>query len=189
MASISLKLVVVGDGAVGKTCLLISYAKGEFLASEYVPTIFDNYVVELDASAGGAKKKIELGLWDTAGQEEYDRIRPLSYPDSSVFLLCFSVVNKVSFQNVLDKWSPELQHYAPTVPIILVGTKSDLRETSTDCVSEKEAQDLVHKMKAVGFQECSAKTKTGVKEVMDAAILAAMSGKKHSSRKRRCTIL
>jgi len=188
-STLSFKVVVIGDGAVGKTCLLISYAKGEFLASEYVPTIFDNYVVELEANAGGSKNKIELGLWDTAGQEEYDRIRPLSYPDASVFLLCFSVVNKTSYQNVMDKWYPELQHYGASVPILLVGTKSDLREKSTDCVTEKEAQDLVHKIKAIGYQECSAKTKTGVKEVMDAAILAAMSRKSRSRRRRRCTIL
>jgi len=62
------KLVVIGDGAVGKTCLLISYAKKEF-PKDYIPTVFDNYVVNLTAN----QQNIELGLWDTAGQEEYDR--------------------------------------------------------------------------------------------------------------------
>ena len=70
---------------------------------------------------------IELGLWDTAGQEEYDRLRPLSYANANVFLVCFSVVNPVSFENVTTKWYPEVIHFCPDVPQILVGTKLDLR--------------------------------------------------------------
>jgi len=80
----SIKLVVVGDGAVGKTCLLISYANGKF-PEDYVPTVFDNYVVTLHIN----EDPVELGLWDTAGQEEYDRLRPLSYANTDVFLMCF----------------------------------------------------------------------------------------------------
>merc|ERR1719203_544043 len=72
-------------------------------------------------------KPINLGLWDTAGQEDYDRLRPLSYPQTDVFLICFSVVSKASFENVKAKWVPEIEHHAPGVPLILVGTKSDLR--------------------------------------------------------------
>merc|ERR550525_269472 len=72
-------------------------------------------------------KPINLGLWDTAGQEDYDRLRPLSYPQTDVFLVCFSVISDPSFNNVKQKWIPEITHHAPGVPIILVGTKSDLR--------------------------------------------------------------
>jgi len=103
-----IKLVVVGDGAVGKTCLLISYANKRF-PEEYVPTVFDNYVVNLTAG----DQKIELGLWDTAGQEEYDRLRPLSYANASVFLVCYSVVSPVSYENITAKWYPELMHFLP----------------------------------------------------------------------------
>ncbi|CAN0429251.1 unnamed protein product, partial [Phaeothamnion confervicola] len=72
-------------------------------------------------------KPINLGLWDTAGQEDYDRLRPLSYPQTDVFLVCFSVVDPTSFHNVKLKWIPELQHHAAGVLFILVGTKLDLR--------------------------------------------------------------
>ncbi|AWP14401.1 Ras -like family member Q [Scophthalmus maximus] len=148
--TIMLKCVVVGDGAVGKTCLLMSYANDAF-PEEYVPTVFDHYAVSVNV--GG--KQYLLGLYDTAGQEsshvkvilftfflfitqaqfcpallqeDYDRLRPLSYPMTDVFLICFSVVNPASFQNVREEWVPELQEYAPSVPYLLIGTQIDLRD-------------------------------------------------------------
>lgn len=118
MAAIRKKLVVVGDGACGKTCLLIVFSKDEF-PEVYVPTVFENYVADIEVDG----KRVELALWDTAGQG-YDRLRPLSYPDTDVILMCFSVDSPDSLEN------PEVGarvKRCPSVPIILVANKKDLR--------------------------------------------------------------
>ena len=84
-------MVIVGDGACGKTCLLIVFCKNQF-PEVYVPTVFENYVADIEVDAETVyAKQVELALWDTAGQEDYDRLRPLSYPDTDVVLMCFSM--------------------------------------------------------------------------------------------------
>jgi small GTP-binding protein len=120
--SVKVKVVVVGDGAVGKTCLLWSYSKQE-IPPDYVPTVFDNYVVKLQVN----DKEVNLQLWDTAGQEDLENIRVLSYTNTDVFLVCFSVCEPTSLANVQTKWLTELKTYVKDPVIILVGTKKDLR--------------------------------------------------------------
>jgi len=175
------KCVVVGDGAVGKTSMLISYTTKDF-PKEYIPTVFDNY--ETNVTVDG--KQIYLGLWDTAGQEGYDRLRPLSYPQTDVFLICFSITSPNSFTNIEQKWKPELNHHANGVPFLIVGTKSDLREDEAQVAALKEKgkyksfDDLQTAALAMGAQkylECSALKQTGLKEVFDEAIRAALKHK------------
>lgn len=71
---------------------------------------------------------------DTAGNEDYDRLRPLSYPQTNVFVICFSLVNPESFARLETRWIPEVTRYCPSVPFVLVGTKSDLlNDSATVC--------------------------------------------------------
>ncbi|KAK8016289.1 Ras family protein [Apiospora rasikravindrae] len=187
----SLKCVVTGDGAVGKTCLLISYTTNAF-PGEYIPTVFDNY----SASVMVDGKPISLGLWDTAGQEDYDRLRPLSYPpDRCLPHLLFH-------SNASQQWYPEIDHHAPNIPIILVGTKLDLREDPAtmeslrskrmEPVSYDQALVCAKEIRAVKYLECSALTQRNLKSVFDEAIRAVLNPRPQVSskpKKSKCTIL
>eukprot|EP01084_Bolivina_argentea_P149943 261858_1 len=184
-----IKCVVVGDGAVGKTCLLISYTTNDF-PKDYVPTVFDNYNATVMANG----QQVNLGLWDTAGQEDYDRLRPLSYPQTNVFLVCFSVISRDSYANIQEKWIPEITHHAPGVPKLLVGTKSDLRNDSqfkSNLISNDEGVKLAKEINAITYVECSALTQDRLKEVFDEAIKAALAAIKAKQKKKKgiCEIL
>merc|ERR1712241_930663 len=173
MAAIRKKLVIVGDGACGKTCLLIVFSKDQF-PEVYVPTVFENYVADIEVDG----KQVELALWDTAGQEDYDRLRPLSYPDTDVILMCFSIDSPDSLQNIPEKWVPEVKHFCPNVPIVLVGNKKDLRSNgSAKCVRTQEGEQMATRIGAVAYVENSALTKEGVRNVFEIATRASLSGK------------
>ncbi|CAF0832257.1 unnamed protein product [Adineta ricciae] len=182
----TIKCVIVGDGTVGKTCMLITYASNKF-PTTYVPTVFDNYAVTVNIDG----QPHSLGLFDTAGQEEFDRLRPLSYNSTDVFLVCFSVVSPTSFSNVREKWAPEVEHYCPKVPYILVGTQIDLRDDAATIaklqksnekpISPKQGQKLAQTIKAAQYLECSALTQQGLKNVFDEAIMTTLKRKKQKA--------
>jgi len=117
------KCVVVGDGAVGKTCMLISYTTNTF-PKDYVPTIFDNFFTNVMVDG----QVVNFHLWDTAGQGEWDKLRYLAYPETDCFILCYDISNKDSLANLKQKWMTEITQHRPGVPYVVVGTKRDLRE-------------------------------------------------------------
>lgn len=197
----AIKCVVVGDGTVGKTCMLISYTTSTF-PGEYIPTVFDNYSANciVDGHA------VTLGLWDTPGQEDYDRLRPLSYPQTDVFMLCFSVMSMTSYENIRKKWYPELSQHCPDVPIVLVGTKVDLRDNEivnerdkvrirlkkpkkVNYVTKDKGQDMAAEIAAYSYIECSALKQNGMKEVFDEVIRAALYPKGKKVESCRCCSL
>jgi len=176
----TVKVVVVGDGAVGKTSLLILYTTKAF-PKDYVPTVFDNF----NCLETYDNKPVNLVLWDTAGQEDYDNLRPLSYPQTDVFIICYSVVKRDSLDNIKYKWLKEINLTNEGTPIILVGTKTDLREdkktlqqlqeTNQEPVSREEGIALAKEIGAVQFFECSALTGNGVNDIFANAIKAAFN--------------
>ncbi|XP_041823334.1 cell division control protein 42 homolog [Melanotaenia boesemani] len=189
----NIKCVLVGDSASEKTSLLVSYtSKCSF---EYFPTVFDSYAVTV--MIGGVP--YNLGLSNTAGQEDYDRLRPLAYPQTDIFLVCFSVVSPSSFQNVKLKWVPEISHHCPQTPFLLVGTQVDLRDDSNTleklakmnekAVTYQNGEEMAHELKAVKYMECSAVTKKGLENVFDEAILAALAPSENKPKQKHCILL
>ncbi|XP_069766006.1 ras homolog family member Ub isoform X2 [Narcine bancroftii] len=127
---------------------------------------------------------IRLQLCDTAGQDEFDKLRHFCYQKSDVFLLCFSVVSPSSFQNVAEKWMPEIRSHCPATPVVLVGTQCDLRgdvKVLIELAACKErpvpavaACSLAEKIGAAAYIECSSLTQKNLKEVFDMAIVCGL---------------
>ncbi|XP_033732153.1 rho-related protein racA-like [Pecten maximus] len=165
-----IKLVTVGDNSTGKTCLFIAYAKNAF-PEEYIPTVFENYVA--DDIVNGIP--VSVGLWDTHGvMEDLDRLRPLSYFMTDVFLICFSIDKPESLTNVKMKWVPELRHHCPNTPIVLVACKIDLREkSSSELVTSAEGSKVARDLE-LGYVETSARTREGVQDSFNTAIMVAL---------------
>ncbi|EDU42467.1 cell division control protein 42 precursor [Pyrenophora tritici-repentis Pt-1C-BFP] len=163
--------------------------------------VFDNYAVTVMIG----DEPYTLGLFDTAGQEDYDRLRPLSYPQTDVFLVCFSVTSPASFENVREKWFPEVHHHCPGVPCLIVGTQVDLREDTAvkdklskqrmAPVKKEDGERMARELGAVKYVECSALTQYKLKDVFDEAIVAALeppAAKKEGGERKKgkkCSIL
>lgn len=137
-------------------------------------------------------------MFDTAGEEDFDRLRPLSYCDTHIVLICYCVNHPTSAANVTEKWIPEIRHFCGKCPVILVACKTDLRtdqqvieklqRQNEKPVSTEFGQQLALRVKANAFMECSAKTGDGIMELFDRA--TRLSLEKNSQRKNRpkCTL-
>jgi len=165
---------------VGKTCMLMSYVCQAFM-EDYIPTMFDNFsaIEEIDGEL------VNVILWDTAGQEDYETIRTTTcFPNTHIFIVCFSVVHPDSFHNVKQKWLEELKKASPDTPFILVGTKTDLREKedvvkklaekNKEPISSKEGKKRAKEIKAKAYVECNAKELSTVNEVFRTALKIVM---------------
>ncbi|KAF7347112.1 Cell division control protein 42 like protein [Mycena venus] len=193
--SSTIKCVLVGDSGVGKTCLFISYTC-EYFPNDYVPAISDAYAPTVMVG----DVPYTLAIFDTAGKTDYDHLRPLVYPQSDVFLVCFSVGMPASLENVRDKWFPEAHHFCPGVPCVIAATQIDLRDDEDDfravdsgkvMITTAQGEKLARELGAAEYVECSAKTHKGVKDAFDAAVAAAL---KYSSpvserKKRQCIVV
>ncbi|KAJ6246301.1 hypothetical protein M0813_19440 [Anaeramoeba flamelloides] len=173
----------------------------KYFPGVYRPTVSDN----ITTSIMYKKKLYNLVLWDTAGQDDYDRLRPLSYPGTDILFVCFSLVSPSSFRNVRDKWINEIKHYCPETPIILVGTKLDLRSNTKrdtiqkqnvgESISYQQGLQLSNEIGATQYIECSALTQKNLSEVFSVSLssflLFSKKKKKRDQKNKslRCTIL
>ena len=162
MSETHLKVVTVGNDGEGKTSMLITYITEEF-PNDLIPTVFDNRSMGTTTSHG---QLVSLALWDTAGADDYDRLRPLSYPQTDVFLLCFGV-DTDDFECIKTRWYPELHHYCPNVPVILVATKTDLRDNDriSDTITAKQGRKMAEEIRAMYYMETSSLRNEGLNEL------------------------
>lgn len=164
----AVKCVVVGDIGVGKSCAISAAVNKVFPDS--VPTVID--YPQMNIMIGG--KPINFILWDTNCSEDYERLRPLSYPQTDVFLIMFSVASRDSLERVRSKWYPDIHHHCPSTPFILVGTKTDLRGDDSDhdgkFVSKMQGEQIAREVGAVKYLECSALAMKGLDVVFESAI-------------------
>ena len=197
------KLVLLGDGASGKTSLLNVFTRGYF-PTVYEPTVFENYVHDIFVD----NVHIELSLWDTAGQEEFDRLRSLSYDDTDLIMLCYSVDSKDSLENVESKWVGEIADNCPGVKLVLVALKCDLREQGDEDAAPGTADDsgvggqpekrpminydqgleVARRIGALRYLECSAMKNRGVNEAFTEAARVALSVRNDSD-DGKCTVM
>ena len=185
---VCVKIVIVGSPKVGKTNMLLKYLNGQF-EKEYVSTVFDNH------STYGLLEHIffNIVLWDTSGKKDYDGLRPLTYPGTDALVLCFSMVDRQSFEEIKSKWSDEIYHFLPNCPILLVGNKYDLlddEDTLADLKSKginpvgiDEGFTLAAQIRAKEFILCSAKSGENVNLVFSEAVVATSPELTHTLKK------
>ena len=148
--NLQFKVVIVGDSGCGKTSLFTSFIRGYF-PTDYEPTIFENHRAFLQNQAN---EILTVDLWDTAGQEDYERLRRLSYQDANLVILAYSLASKESLLNIPEVWAPEIINFCPNVPILLVGLKSDVPNRNVDLF---DALRVAENIGAVAHMQCSAK--------------------------------
>ncbi|KAF2643317.1 hypothetical protein P280DRAFT_249577 [Massarina eburnea CBS 473.64] len=192
--SVQRKLVLLGDGASGKTSLLNVFTRGYF-PTVYEPTVFENYVHDIYID----NTHVELSLWDTAGQEEFDRLRSLSYDDTHAIMLCFSVDSPDSLENVETKWVGEIAENCPGVKLVLVALKCDLRKKDEDddgeaqpekpMIQYDEGLKVAERIKALRYLECSAMKNRGVNEAFTEAARVALSVKTGKDKSSSCSVM
>ena len=181
-----LKTVAVGYAGAGKTCMFLRYVKDQF-PERYVPTLFERYVADAELD----EQNVELELWDTGGGEGHERFRPLSYPDTDVFLLLFDITNHGQFEDIYSHWWEELNHHCPNVPIILVASKIDLRVEGSSTITTVQGKAMAEKIGAANYMEISSLKNWGIAELFREAI--GFGHLYHSTlkktKKKKCSIL
>ncbi|XP_048869851.1 ras-related protein Rab-37-like isoform X2 [Brienomyrus brachyistius] len=149
---IAFKVMLLGDSAVGKTCFLVQFKDGTFLAGNFIATVgidYRNKVVTVD------NLKVKLQIWDTAGQERFRSVTHAYYRDAQALLLLYDITSKSSFDNI-RAWLTEIHEYAQKdVVIMLLGNKSDMVHERV--IKQEEGQKLAREY-GVPFMETSAKT-------------------------------
>ncbi|ELP84970.1 Rho GTPase, putative [Entamoeba invadens IP1] len=157
------KCFFIGDGTVGKTSIILRYSLGVF-KNYYLPTVLETTCFNVFVK----NEKIELWVCDVIEQDDYMNRLPMLYNGIDLFVVCYSVVDVNSFEHVVTKWKSNIEYYSPNTPLMLLGTKIDLREENkkvvkpiqnkVNWISTEQGINKAKEIKAVLFMECSSLT-------------------------------
>lgn len=162
------RIILVGDAGCGKSALALRLTHSLF-AESYIPTSFDSLDTELTTASGCYK----LTLQDTSGARENGEVRKMAYEGCDVAIVCFDLANKTSYENIETRWLPELSLSCPGIPVIVAGCKRDEIESDEDAaVTIKETEELIERVGAMGYLECSARTNENIQKLFQMAVEA-----------------
>mmetsp|Transcript_19844 Transcript_19844/g.22083 ORF Transcript_19844/g.22083 Transcript_19844/m.22083 type:complete len:184 (+) Transcript_19844:91-642(+) len=180
------KVVIVGNAGVGKTSFLSTFANKVY-PSITLPYAIDGYMTQIAVFG----RQFNVGFWDTAGQKSYDQLRPLVYPQTDIFLLCYDISDRSRFNELEKRWKPELSRHCPGIPIIVLGLKSDLRKSDLNgnCISVDEGIDMSVKLEAYSHVDCSSLLGLGVDEAVHEAMVVHLAHTGKLKHKQRCTLM
>ncbi|CAG5125098.1 unnamed protein product [Candidula unifasciata] len=177
------KIVIVGSCACGKTALIHRYIKSTFLET-YTPTGFETHNSQYSVSE---TYKITMSIWDTSGDVGYDKVRPLSYGEADLIIICFAIDKPETMEDVVTKWYPEVKEQCPGVPVMLVGCKSDMRNEIKALPPDKpkpayitydQGLNTAKQIGALVYSETSSKNiQRSVNDVMEVAALSSAGSK------------
>lgn len=175
---------VIGDGMVGKTSLALAFVNKQPPGDAYVATVFDNYAGTVSVHG----EQYTVSIFDSPGQHDYEDVRAFSYRDSEVIIVCYSVNDADSLQNIKDVWIQEAKsHVKRKKPIILIGCQSDVRlkrrhSSGDSYVTLEEGEAFAKEIGADAYLECSSLTMDGVSEVFSSVVNLALKNRKKKSR-------
>ncbi|XP_067681696.1 cdc42 homolog [Haliotis asinina] len=190
----------VGDGGVGKTCLMLTFLTGKYPES-YLPGSMDwhnefAHVTREPVKFEYEGTSVSLNLVDTVGLDEYQKLREKVCHNTDVYMVCYDVTNPSSLDRVEHHWVPEIRDYSPSAPFLLVGTKTDARNTITKDADPKcrsipaeEGIRRAEELGAFGYVECSAKSSVGLRRVFESAALAYMDNYVPSDTKKKSCVI
>jgi len=167
---------------IGKTTLIVRLATDRFEDQYYISSCYQDYQTYVRNEMG----RFTIYLWDTAGQSDYDRLRSLSYPYTDVFLLAFNLDNERALETK-DRRLSELHHFNPETPILLVGTKSDLRKEKSG-ISQQRGEEMAVKMGCVSYVETSSVSGQGMDELRHAIVETFVLSQQSKSVKKKCLL-
>jgi Ras-related C3 botulinum toxin substrate 1 len=189
-----IKVNVVGDKSCGQVALVVAYTTSAFIG-DFVPTVVEAHHEHIVIDG----EHVNLHLWNTAAWLDNKESRSKLYPETKVVVICFSLVDPSSLEDVPNEWLPEIKEYCPGVPYILVGTQSELRDRFAENADEyrskgwepvptSRGEEMKRAIEAKAYIECSAKLQLNVKEVFQTAIKVVIHAQPPAQSDKGCEI-